>query len=193
MSSITFIVPTIGRPTLDRTLKSLASQLDDSDHVLTISDNNRADNATMHTAMQRGSLGLWSYAYTGQQLGNWGHSARNIALSRFVRTSHWATIDDDDIYLPGAVAAIKAAITTHPDNWHVFGMRFGAKHPLNGLTLPRGRGLMHGEIGTPMIVAPTCKSRFAESYDGDYHIAIALHAEFGEAVWHEEVIAEIRP
>jgi hypothetical protein len=44
-----------------------------------------------------------------------------------------------------------------------------------------------------MICAPVCTARFGSSYAGDFTYAVELHQIFGEFVWHDDVICEVRP
>jgi hypothetical protein len=53
---------------------------------------------------------------------DWGHTPRNRFMS-LVRTSHMMHMDDDDSYMPGAIAAAREAIAKHPDRVILFRMK----------------------------------------------------------------------
>ena len=72
------IVPTAGRPAQAYALESIASQLEPGDEVFVIRDDS----------------------------GDWGHSARDDAIERATGT-HLVFMDDDDEFLPGALATMR--------------------------------------------------------------------------------------
>jgi glycosyltransferase involved in cell wall biosynthesis len=79
-SQVTFsvIVPTAGRPTLGNALESIASQLEPGDELFVIRDDR----------------------------GDWGHTARDEVIERATGT-HLVFMDDDDEFLPGALATMR--------------------------------------------------------------------------------------
>jgi glycosyltransferase involved in cell wall biosynthesis len=193
-TGISIIVPTIGRPTLQRTLHSIIRQTSDLDQIVVVFDGHDYD---LQPAFDILALANCEFAVASiEQLGEWGHPARNYALDNIVTRTRVMTMDDDDIYLPGAFGMIREALDAHPPAVHVFGCRWGPGHEAAGTVLPRGRGLLRGEIATPMIVAPTCLARYGAAYDGDWTYAQALASIFGEEHWHwhpDKVICEVRP
>lgn len=93
MISITFIVPTCGRPTLSRTLDSIASQIADGDEIIVICNKNAI----------------------------WGNASRDKAME-MATTTHMAFIDDDDVYAEGALDIARRAVEEWPEHVHVFRM-----------------------------------------------------------------------
>lgn len=155
-------------------------------------------------------------------LGGFGHPARNYELDAgHVATDYVVSIDDDDAFLPGALAAVRTVIADTlrfaSDGvpwfvpWFVFRMTFGPGSHANGTTIWHRRELKPGNVGTPMMVWPaSARARWGtgplraglygdlwpdigDGYFGDYEMAAGLEAELGPPVWREEVIAIVRP
>lgn len=197
---ISVVVPTIGRSSLAATLRSLAPQVTELDEVHVLFDGPEHDDRWhISPSWTRGFLEVLpcdSSVTTNQTpLEGWGHPLRNYALDMLVTRTRVMTMDDDDVYTDGAFDAIRAELDAHPPAVHVFGCRWGPGHPAAGVVLPRGRGLMMGEIATPMVVAPSSLARYGDAYDGDWTYAQNLAAIFPADgwVWHDHVICEVRP
>lgn len=188
--AITVIVPTIGRPTLERTLRSFAADLEEEDGVVVIADGDLVHLELLVMDLAREFPNpTWVFAWE-EHTGLWGHNLRNVALDKFVDTSHVWTIDDDDVAEPGAIPVLR----TYMDcDWAILKMRFGPGHPANGIICWRYGILMHGDIGTPMVFARKSSARFGLHYSGDFDYVMALNQLYGEPVWGEEFIAHIRP
>lgn len=92
-SRVTFsiIVPTSGRPTLASALESVTCQIAPGDEILVVCND---DN-------------------------DFGNAARNDAIER-ARGSHLIFLDDDDEYLPGALASMRRLAAQHPDRVVLF-------------------------------------------------------------------------
>ncbi len=193
---ITAVVPSSGRPSLEATLESCRG----ADQVVVIGD---PDNLTVQ-ALARGFGYRYYASHPSEAQGHCGHIARNMGLG-LVTTSHVATIDDDDAYLPGAFEAMRTAIAEHPRSPLFFRMVGGDGSHFPGVTVWNDKRLAIGQVGTPMIVAPTGRARFGtrsaddygrefgDGYFGDFEYGVALVGEFGEPVWLEPLIAVIRP
>ena len=94
--SLSVIVASSGRPTLQATLCSIAPQLEPGDELLV--DVN-AD-------------------------GDWGHRARNRMVTK--ATGDWLMfMDDDDEYVPGAFQTVRDTVALNPGRPHLFCMETG--------------------------------------------------------------------
>lgn len=93
--SISFIVPTIGRDTLGRTLRSI--ERFPNDEILVEVDSPPS--------------------------GRWGNDQRNIAMRRAI-CSHLAFIDDDDFYVKGHRKIMEEALKSYPDRPHLFRIKY---------------------------------------------------------------------
>lgn len=92
--TFSIIVATSGRPTLTRTLASLAPQLEHGDELLVIRNNEAP----------------------------WGHATRDEAITR-ANGSHLWFMDDDDIATDDALSVIRSEVAAEPDSVHVFRMQ----------------------------------------------------------------------
>lgn len=114
-------------------------------------------------------------------------SAQKIRGMEVATGTHFAFMDDDDVYTRGAGAAIGAAVRATPDRVHVFCMRNRDKVYAGPIE--------SGKVGTPMFIVPrepvgTWTGRYGEDID---FITETMRLRQDEAVFHPEVIAVIRP
>lgn len=93
---LSIIIPTPGRPTLDLAIASATHQMGPGDELLVVFDNS----------------------------GDWGITPRNRALEAATGT-HITFLDDDDVYLPGALDAIRQFAREHPGRIGIFQMNRG--------------------------------------------------------------------
>jgi glycosyltransferase involved in cell wall biosynthesis len=196
---LAIVIPTLGavyRPTLKNLLNALANQVNGDDNVLVVSDTPFHDDPTWmlvkDTPFPDNAFVHYWHTGVGAPLGHWGHAARNRVLDYNLLTgsTHLWTIDDDDMILPGALDLIRDSCCDVPV---IFKMRFGPGSHANGVVIHRGRGLMLGEVGTPMIVAPLCGARFGRRYCGDFDYATNLVLKLGDPIYRDEVIVDVRP
>ena len=205
--TITVIIPTTGDR--DSLIATLASCLDADQIIVAVNKISREQLAEVDQKIRAAGLRFghkgYSLMWDRHASGMFGHRARNSALQDVVM-SHVVSIDDDDVFLPGAFDAIRAAIAYYPGRWFVFQMVGGPGSHFPGVVCWQNRRIRIGDVGTPMIVAPaSAKARWGsrgvddfgrdlgEGYFGDYEYAAALQAELGDPVWLPVVIAEIRP
>jgi hypothetical protein len=130
---ISFIVPTIGRPSLHDTLASIETRT--GDEILVIGDLIEVDDPRVRVVQ----------CSPGQ---DWGARERNFATP-FACGRYIAHIDDDDIYAPGTRDLMADAIEQTPDRPVLFRMRFP-----NGIVLWQEPVLRCGNVGTPMMLIP---------------------------------------
>ncbi len=142
MTSLTIIVPTLGRPMLERTLLGIAGQLHRDDELIVVSELNGGDRARVRSIVAE--LGDVRWTLEECEGGDWGHSQRNLALG-LASGDLIASIDDDDVYFDGALSVMRSAGTERPT---IFRMRSP------GLTLWQEKELRVGNVGTPKFVVP---------------------------------------
>lgn len=101
--------------------------------------------------------------------------------------THLAFMDDDDLYTPGAGAAIRAAVAVEPNRVHIFCMR-------NQDAILSGPVEL-GKISTQMFVVPREPvGVWTPRYQGDFDfISETMRLRRDEPVFHPEVIAAYRP
>ena len=158
------VVPTIGRPTLVDALASIARQLEPGDELLVVCDAS----------------------------GDWGDSARNSCIAR-ANGTHLVFLDDDDEYLPGALASMRDFARSHPGCIGVFKQRWELyedpwhRHDLD-------------QTASPMYCVPNVPGkvgRFRGPPDsprrGDVAFIRETVALQGEPIWREERTSVVRP
>jgi hypothetical protein len=182
------IVPTCGRPSLERTLQSISDQvLVEGDELLLVTDGPQPLAAALIAAS--GLPGRCVETPVSRDL---GASQRNQGM-KLATGDYLLFMDDDDIFSPGAFATIRAALRTSPGLPHLFRMRYAA----DGRVLWDGRTVAFGNIGTPMIVFPNLPGlRPWDRWDGHDYRFVADNLPLwpsGSLVWRKEVIAIIRP
>lgn len=170
---ISFIVPSIGRKSLDATLRSIETW--PGDEILLVGDGVlTSDPRVRYIKCARGN--------------DWGHSERNHA-TKFAACRYLAHIDDDDVYAPGTRALMADAIAKTPGRPVLFRMRFP-----NGITLWEEPELRCGNVGTPMILIPNMPTRlgqFRSFVGGDCAYLEEMKWPREEIVWRPEVIAHL--
>lgn len=199
MVNLSIIIPTTGRPSLSATIESFAPDLQPGDQVIVMADD--PDYHPVHGYDRDYPEVNWVFNVNRRVLGCFGHASRNYASDVFV-TNPWVwSIDDDDVALPGALPAIRAAAESGECPWYVFKMTFGDNHRAAGATIWSFRNLIVGNVGTPMIVAPVTEAVWGTSpdllcgdgYFGDFEYAQALQSTIGEPGWKDLPVALIRP
>lgn len=170
---ISFILPTIGRPTLARTLNSI--QCWPGDEVIIVGQPGRVDIEGKHAQLLTCPPG-----------GDWGNTERNVAMT-VARNPYLAFIDDDDWYVPEARDLMEDAIERTPDQLVLFRMQFPS-----GLRLWGEPVLRSGNVGSPMILIPNDPARLGRwplrVYEGDFGFLQQCRYEIS---WRPEVIAFI--
>jgi glycosyltransferase involved in cell wall biosynthesis len=189
---ITVIVPTIGRPSLAATLESLAAQrLAKYIEVLVVPDTHKraVPLPILPTGLARIEIMDYDAGFSA-----WGHPQRNFAMPQ----AHgiWvATLDDDDVWTPGALDIIVGGVSSAPQPFHIFKMR----HHESGVIIWNRRYPSQGNVGTPMFVWKngTQVGQWGRAYEGDFNfVASSIHAMpngVDDLYWHDAVIATIRP
>lgn len=174
---ISFIVPTLGRPSLKRTLESIDAW--PGDEILLVCD------APVREKLRQLPLPGVRFIHC-EPGGDWGHTERNVATP-FARGRYLAHIDDDDYYAPRTRYFMDDAISKTPDVPVLFRMRYP-----NGITLWNEPTLACGNVGTPMILIPNVPEKLAEFepfVGGDCAYLEKMKWTPDQIVWRPEVIA----
>lgn len=160
--SLSVIVPTSGeRLSLAWTLESISTQLKPGDELLV--DYNKS-----------------SYGNEGRR--------------RQMEAAHGDAIlfqDDDDIYVPGALDAVRREFARDPFRPHIFKMRYVE----NDFVLWQDLQVRCGNVASQMLCVPNIKSKlgvWTDRYESDFDFIASTVAKMGEPVWHEEVISLVR-
>jgi glycosyltransferase involved in cell wall biosynthesis len=180
---LSIVIPTLGRPSLERTLASCAG----ADEIVVVLDTVRGT-TELPCALPPNAVYVEGYwGITG------GHGGRQEGIQRASGT-HLAFMDDDDVYLPGAIDLMREAACDVP-------VIFRMDHYTHGV-LWRDRAVRFGNVSTQMYVVPNDPARLGTwrphipgipEPGGDYTFISETCERMGEPVWHEEVIATLRP
>ncbi len=162
---LSVVIGTRGRPTLPRTIASINSQMLPGDELIIKWDASDDWAATPRTQGQR--------AATGDYL-------------------LW--MDDDDIYLPEALTAVRRAIVANPGRVLIFKMRRG--EPANDV-LPAENVVRIGQVSTQMFVVPNLPEKlgvWGQRSGGDFDFLASTLQKFGtDPVWVDEITTMWRP
>lgn len=169
--TISFIVATLGRPSLLATLKSI--ELYPGDEIIVIGNvKDAVVGQTRYVSCLPG--------------GDWGHTERNKAMPLAIG-QYMAHIDDDDTYVPGSRARMENAIVNADGRPVMFRMRYP-----NGITLWRDPKVYCGNVGTPMFLVPnqpTMLGQWGSFVGGDCAFLESSKWPLDSYVWRSEVIA----
>jgi len=167
---LSVIVATTGRASIARTLESITSQLLAGDEVIVRPDRS----------------------------GDWGATPRT-AGARQATGDYLLWMDDDDLYLPGAFAAIRSALRQNPGRPHLFKLwRAGPGADDFSDELPRAPVVKVGENSTQMFVVPNDPARigtWGTRYEGDFDFIASTLSLYppNSVVFRPEIIAVWRP
>lgn len=170
--TLSIIVPTRGRKTLERTLRSIAGQLQPGDEVIVLRD----------------------------ETGDSGDSARMSGMER-ARGSHLAFMDDDDVYGPGALEKMRRFARDNPGRIGIFKMKHpvGTTHWRDGEPVLRYANVSSQNFLVPNV--PGRLGRWTDrpprpgggAYDGDYAFIARTVEMQGEPLFVDEVTVFVRP
>lgn len=168
---ITFIVATLGRSSLQATLRSIEAY--PGDEILVVG---------AMTEKPCREVRFLPHAPGG----DWGHTERNYATG-FAHGRYLAHIDDDDVYVPGTRAVMAGAIATTPGRPIIFRMQFP-----NGITLWENEEIRCGNLGTPCFLIPnrpTMLGTWESFVGGDCAFLESSKWKPQDYVWRPEIIA----
>jgi len=165
---LSIVVATAGRPTLDRALASATRQMVPGDELVVVFDDS----------------------------GDAGDTPRNRVLGS-LRGTHVTFLDDDDVYRPGALEAIRRFARANPGRVGIFRINRGE---YGTVWQEDARELAH--TATAMYVVPNVPGRVGRfgrapglppGRVGDLRFIVETVALQGDPVWCEDVTQEINP
>lgn len=180
---LSFILPTSGRPTLNRALRSILYQMNIYDEVLLITDHTLTA-IKMPTTDRRVKMLHCPRSH------DWGNSERRMAIPLAAGT-HICILDDDDEYLEGGLEAIRGAIALNPTRPLMFKM-IGP----DGLILWIDKRIWVGNHGGAQLVVPNVPGKVGQwgvgAREADYDFlrsTLALYPDGDDAlVWCDQVV-----
>ena len=195
MVRLSIIVPTIGQGRLERCLGSIVPQLREGDEVIVVGDLREGPLPEVEAEVQNWDR-CWYLPLVESESCDWGHANLNAAMRR--ASGDWLTwTDDDDVYTPGAIEAIRRNATRLPSPAP---MIFRYRSPVGYVVPPYAGKAVQGHISGQCLVVPNVPERFgtwSERYEGDFDMirsTLATWALAGEpARWRPEIIGAGRP
>lgn len=184
MSTLTIIIPTIGRKSLLTILGQIVPQLQKDDVVLVVGDGFQPKAAAMlegyHPQVQYHEYGPTRC---------WGHPQRNWAML-LAETTHIWCLDDDDEVLPGALAVMRGAADECPGKILLFKIHH------REFIIPDEPVVRLTNVSTQCVVFPNIPDRFGTwgfLYAGDLEFvksSVELHPDkLAGIAWRPEIIA----
>jgi glycosyltransferase involved in cell wall biosynthesis len=171
---ISVVIPSLGRKTLPLAVKSCGSA-----EVIVVFDGQEA-------ADRAPSLPGWvRVLVTEPSGGRWGSPQRTLGMRE--ASGRWvAFMDDDDVFLPGAVRFIRK---------HSAGDRltvYRVKHTGTVVWETNLPGVRHGNVSTLGLVVPRRKEipDWPDGPGADCLFATACRDQLGEPLWVDRVVAK---
>lgn len=157
------VIPTVGRRTLDAAIASVTRQLQPGDEVIVVRND-------------RGDQGDW---------------ARNSAIGRAIG-SHIVFLDDDDEFLPDALAKFRSFAIEYPGRVGLFRMRLPTGHLVWSEPI-----FAYGQVGGPTMVVPNVPGRLGRWVQTDVgndwtFIEETVRLQNAEPVFRDEIVARVR-
>lgn len=177
--TVSFIIATKGRDTLQRTLDSI--ELFSGDEILVVGEQG------VQTAFAPAPQTRFLECPRGY---DWGHSERNFAMPQ-ARGNFLSFMDDDDVYIAGHREAMQRAMTSHPDLPTIFRMRLNHMAGTLLWSEPEIRG---GNVGTPMFFVPNDLAKLGSwppVYGGDCTFIQECKWTPDEYFWATDVVADV--
>lgn len=179
--SISVIIPTVGRSSLQEALLSCET----ADEIVLVLD----------LAKFAGKLPDLSGCVVVESVegGDNGYTARTRGMQLATGT-HLAFLDDDDVFTPGAIELMRAAACDRP-------VIFRMDHYAHGI-LWRDREVRFGNVSTQMFIVPNDPARLGvwephmpglQEPGGDFTFLAGCVAKMGDPVWREEIVSVLRP
>jgi len=217
--SLSIVIPSCGRSTLENTVNGLMSQLFRGDEIIIVgprypeigpqwSTQNvrfiQYDNGGCHP--DNSSKTAAPGALHGKQGSKCGGEEKDIGFAAAEGT-HILTIDDDDIFTYYALSEARIAISRHLSRLHIFRMRYGEEDQWRSHLAREiderwemgfeDLGLVEGNIGGSMYLYPRIENapKHTRAVPGgeDYHTFMAYVDRLGSPVWHDFAWSIIRP
>lgn len=183
--TFTLIIPTIGRPLLERLLDQATAQMGTADEILVIGDGVQPQAEAMVKKRLDPRIKYMEFGPTKC----WGHPQRNYAML-LASGSHMMFLDDDDETIPGAFDTIRKAAAENPGKILIFRIHH---REFIIWTEPE---LRITNVSTQCFVVPNIPEQFGTwgtRYAGDFDFitsSVFMHPDKESGlVWREEIIA----
>lgn len=203
---------TKGRPTLTNTLNSIMPQLQQLDELIVVFDLAFWEETYMatikrvsHAQKKSPHPDIWT-SFCSCRPNAEGHGYQQRTEGMFFaegRADLICFIDDDDIYLPGALTKMRTSSLEVPT---IYRMEYGRDTyaSYKGEWLWRTKELKFGNVGTPMFVVPNIQHKLGrwrahtvingdEPVGGDFTFINETVEEMGGVIWEDHVTSLVKP
>lgn len=164
----------------------------EGDEVIVVGDTRDGELPGVQSLVQEYGPG---FRYLAHDAGHacWGHCPLNHAV-QFAEGDYVHVNDDDDVWAPDALEAMRSAAAEHPGQPLLF--RFKSYH--SGLIFWHLKGqLVRNAVGGHCLVVPAERAgRFACEYSGDFDWVMSSVMNCGgvqTAVWIDTIVCYARP
>lgn len=198
MTALSVVLPTCGRLSLAASVTSVLPELAPEDELIIVGDGSHDQKYARGVARVGGSMTdgpVW-YLETTVPGSVYGNGQRQAGTDH-ARGTHIAYLDDDDVWNPGTGDLFREAAKTDHEAVHIFRAEWGSGHHWHGI-LWQDKELRQGNIGVPQVLWPnTGPLPLWMAYN-----ALQTVSDFGwmqaaadgkRLVWHEEIVATVRP
>ena len=190
---LSIILPTVGRPGLERALRSITCQPAMGIEILVVEDT--LSGTQPHVKVLAAQYGALYVGHAGAEH-CWGHPQRNAGME--AATGRWlAWMADDDIYTQLSVDAIARQVVRQEASGDPCPLLFRVKmNQYRTLVWGAPGHIMIGNVDAECIVTPNDPARlgrWAMEYTGDFDFIRDTVESFGRCRWVEDVIAIARP
>jgi glycosyltransferase involved in cell wall biosynthesis len=158
------VIATVGRRTLAAALASVSRQLEPGDEIIVVCND-------------RGDQGDW---------------ARNSAIERAI-ASHLVFLDDDDEFVPDALAKFRRFALENPGLVGLFRMQL----PTGDLVWNEPV-FAYGQVGGPTMVVPNVRGRLGSWVQSEVgndwtFLEASLQLQGTQPIFRDEIVARVRP
>jgi hypothetical protein len=201
---LSVIVPTVGRPSVERAVNSLLRQGEWLPYEVILVGDTHAGTWVEQLPRARALAEKYPehvrYVEHDGGLHAWGHPQRNFGAT-VARGHYLSWLGDDDIYLrfafPALARALRSRVFDHPRDPRVFLFRWIA--PWKQVLWHRAGFLAQDHIDAECVVAPNVPEKlgtWSNRYQGDYDFireTVDFWGGLEKVIWQPEVIAQAQP
>jgi hypothetical protein len=198
VNNFSVIIPTLGRDTLPKAIRSFIGELQAGDEVIVVADGHQSwlrSRSLLYGSFGKEVLEGHFRLITTDPTRDGGASQRNYGISK-AKGSWLLFIDDDDIYLPNGISMIRDQVSHGELQPYMFRMQHGRS------VIWAEEIVRHKNVSTSMFVTPNVKGRIGKwegmgdtGRSSDYvFIRSTLDkwpAKEGDLVWSDTVVARL--
>ncbi len=192
-TSITIIIPTCGRRSIDRAVLSYLPQMHPGDELLVMGDTIEGDLIETEAILTK-YWPLVRYIPVKHERHSFGHSEINDGLD-LAKNSWIVGCDDDDVATPDALASIRAVVSQLDEPVPLL---FRFRSYVGHIFWDTPGTVRECHIGGHCLVTPNLPGkvgRYTERYNGDYDYIVDTLSRWppDSALWVDKLIAIARP